>query len=259
MAASWERVKLGPLETPVAPLGIGSSYGVGAAGVRRAFDRGVNLFYWGTMRRRSFGEGIADLATTHRDEMLVVVQTYSRMGSLVRPSLRSALKKLRIAHADVLLLGMWNRRVPGRVMDAAQACVDEGLARHVMVSCHRRATFAEHAKDERIAAIMVRYNAAHPGAEEDVFPLLPARPLGVVAYTATCWGRLLDETLIPADVPVPRGSDCYRYALTHPRVDAVLCGPRGGRELDEAMRALDRGPMSPDELAWMKRVGAAVK
>jgi predicted aldo/keto reductase-like oxidoreductase len=81
----------------------------------------------------------------------------------------------------------------------------------------------------------------------------------VVAYTATRWGALMDPTLTPAGDPTPRASDCYRFALTRPEVDVVIAGPKNGEELDEAMAALDRGPMSEDELAWMRRVGDAVK
>jgi predicted aldo/keto reductase-like oxidoreductase len=70
---------------------------------------------------------------------------------------------------------------------------------------------------------------------------------------------LLDPQLMPAGEPVPRASDCYRFALTNPAVNVCLAGPRDAAELDEAMAALDRGPMSDDEIAWMKRVGASVR
>jgi hypothetical protein len=38
-----------------------------------------------------------------------------------------------------------------------------------------------------------------------------------------------------------------------------LIGPKNREELDEAMAALDRGPMDADELEWMRRVGKAVR
>jgi aryl-alcohol dehydrogenase-like predicted oxidoreductase len=47
--------------------------------------------------------------------------------------------------------------------------------------------------------------------------------------------------------------------LSRPEVDVVISGPANGEELDEALAALDRGPMSDDELAWMRRVGDGVK
>jgi hypothetical protein len=39
---------------------------------------------------------------------------------------------------------------------------------------------------------------------------------------------------------------------------AYTAGPRNGADLDEAMQALDRGPLSDDEQAWMRRVGAHI-
>jgi hypothetical protein len=103
---------------------------------------------------------------------------------------------------------------------------------------------------------MVRYNAGHPGAEREVFPLLgddvEARP-GVFAFTATRWGSLLKGA---PNEKTPRATDCYRFALSAPRVDAVITGPKNAHELDEAIEAMQLGPMSEEELAWMKRVGA---
>jgi hypothetical protein len=129
-----------------------------------------------------------------------------------------------------------------------------------MISCHHRPTFAQYIPDPVWGGVMVRYNAAHRGAETEVFPhLTGVDDPGVVAYTATRWGALLDPALTPKGDPTPRGSDCYRFALTNPAVDVVIAGPRNGAELDEAMAALDRGPMSDDELAWMRRVGDSVK
>jgi predicted aldo/keto reductase-like oxidoreductase len=130
-----------------------------------------------------------------------------------------------------------------------------------MVSCHHRPTFRHYIADPCWGAIMVRYNAAHRGAEDEVFPsvLEAASAPGVVAFTATRWGALLDRRMVPAVEPMPRASDCYRFVLGQRAVDAVLCGPRDGAELDEALTALDRGRMDADEQAWMARVGDGVR
>jgi aryl-alcohol dehydrogenase-like predicted oxidoreductase len=136
---------------------------------------------------------------------------------------------------------------------------ERGLARHLLISCHNRLTFARYASDERYGGIMVRYNAVHPGAETEVFPGLEDPKPGVASYTATRWGHLLDPTALPSDEPAPRASDCYRFVLTNPAVDICMCAPRSESDLDEALTTIERGPMSEDELAWMKRVGAHVK
>jgi aryl-alcohol dehydrogenase-like predicted oxidoreductase len=257
---AWsDRRTLGRTGLEVSRIGLGSSFGIGDTDIERAFERGVRYFYWGSIRRPGFGRGIATLAPRHRDEMVVVVQSYTRAACLMRTSLERALRKLRIDHADLLLLGWWQAPPPRRIVDAARKLKEEGKAKHIMISCHHRPTFEALAADPLFGAIMVRYNAAHPGAEKEVFPLLGERPPGVVAYTATRWGALINPKLTPPGEATPRASDCYRFALTHPAVDMCLAGPADGSELDEALAALERGPMSDDELAWMKRVGSHIR
>jgi predicted aldo/keto reductase-like oxidoreductase len=58
----------------------------------------------------------------------------------------------------------------------------------------------------------------------------------------------------PGEAPPP-ARDCYRFALSHAAVDLVLCGPKNRDELQEAIRALDAGPLSPEEQARMRRIG----
>jgi aryl-alcohol dehydrogenase-like predicted oxidoreductase len=258
MACSWEKVALGRTGLSVVPLGIAASYGVSDADVERGIERGLNYLYWGSQRRPGFGQAVKRAAARRREDLAIVVQSYTRAAMLMRPSLERALRALGTDYADVLLLGWWNDVPPERILDAATRLREAGKVKTVMISCHHRPSFERIARHPAVGAIMLRYNAAHPGAEKDVFPLLPVPRPGVVAYTATRWGQLLNPRLVPQGEPTPRASDCYRFALSNPNVDLVLCGPKNGAELDEAMAALDRGPLDASEMAWMRRVGAAV-
>lgn len=259
MAAFESRTVLGRTGLSVGRIGLGSSFGIGGDDLARAFERGVDWFYWGSLRREAFARGLRPLLKSQRESVRLVVQSYARLGFPMRLSVEHALRRLGVDRCDALLLGMWNRPLPSRIRDAALKLRERGLVEHLVVSCHDRPTFERHAADEEIGAIMVRYNAAHPGAERDVFPLLPEGRPGVIAYTATCWGWLLDPRRLPEDEPRPRASDCYRFALSQGSVDLCLAGPRNAAELDEALAAIERGPMEEDELAWMKRVGAGLK
>jgi predicted aldo/keto reductase-like oxidoreductase len=103
---------------------------------------------------------------------------------------------------------------------------------------------------------MLRYNAAHRGAEQDVFPFVPAanRP-GIIAYTATSWGQLLRPGKMPPGEPPLTAADCYRFALSHPNVDVCMTGPKNADQLAHALTALDLGPLSPAEMDRARRIG----
>lgn len=260
MAAGFpHRVTLGRSGLQVGPLGLAGGYGVDRAGVLRAFDAGVNYFYHGTLRRDGMATALRELiAGGHRDDMVLVLQSYARWPWLLERSLTKGLASLGIERADVLLLGM-HRRLPERVVERAVALQERGLVRHLAISAHHRPSHVAFAADPRLAILHVRYNAAHTGAEQDIFPLLPAenRP-GVVVFTATRWGSLLKERRMPPGEAPLRAPEAYRFVLSNPTVDVCICGPRNGAELDEALTALPAGPLTSDEETRIRRIGAFV-
>lgn len=258
--ASWtEKVPLGRSGLMVSKLGLGSSYPAPTRSYEEAFERGVNYFYWGSRRRDLMGDAIRSIAKNHRDELVVVVQSYARFGWFVRRSLESALRKLGLDRADVLLLGWYNAVPAARILDAAVAAKESGLVRAIALSGHNRPLFPTLIDDQRIDVWHARYNAVHRGAEREVFPSLAGRAVaerpGMVTYTTTRWGHLCDPARTPKGEKTPTGTDCYRFALTHPQVDVAISGPSSEEHMRQALRALELGPMSEEELAWMRRVG----
>jgi aryl-alcohol dehydrogenase-like predicted oxidoreductase len=251
------RVPLGRTGMLVSRLGIASSYGIDGGAIEEAYhEKGINYLYWGSLRRKSFGSGIRRLAGKYREDLVVVVQSYSRLASLMAPSLHRALRDLRLEYADVLLLGMHNHLPSQRINDAAGRLRESGQVRFLGVSCHRRSTFRSYLEDGFFDILMFRHSAAHRGAETEVLPLLdiPRRP-GTVAYTATRWGQLLDPRHLPPGEKTPTAGDCYRYVLSQSNVDLCLTGPANADQLREGLSVLERGPMDADEIAWMRRLG----
>ena len=168
----FERRTLGRTGLEVGRLGISSSYGVPGDALERAFERGVNYIYWGSRRLASFGEGLKRLRP-QRDKFVLVIQSYTRVAGLVAWSLERALRALSYDHADVLLLGMWNKPVPPRILDAARELKQRGLVRFLAVSTHQRTLVPRFAAADDFDIVHFRYNAAHPGAEKEIFPHLP--------------------------------------------------------------------------------------
>ena len=76
---TFQRATLGRTGLRVGRLGLAASYGVPAAAVERAFEHGVNYFYWGTFRRVGFGEAIRHLAP-QRHRFVLVIQSRASPG-----------------------------------------------------------------------------------------------------------------------------------------------------------------------------------
>ena len=254
-----ERVVLGRTGLQVCRLGLASGYGVPEQAVEKAvLEHGINYLYWSLLRRGGMTRALRRLARGHRDKLVVAFQSYDHSGLLLRTFFERSLRRLGLDHADVLILGAYKGYPKPRVLDAALGLKEQGKLRFLALSSHRRANFREILErgSSAIDIFMIRYNAAHRGAETEIFPYLPAqdRP-GITTYTATCWSQLLKAGKMPPGEAPRRAGDCYRFALSSPSVDLCMIGPKNEPELDEAAAALDAGPLSEAELARARRIG----
>lgn len=254
-----EKRILGRTGIAVSRLGLAGGYGVPAAGVERAFhEYGVNYFYWSTPRRAGMRDGLRELIKGYRDDITIVLQSYDHIGLTVQGAVQKGLKTLGTDYADVILLGLHYWHPPGKVINGALKLKKRGLVRFIAMSGHNRKLFGKIAGDDQspIDIFMVRYNAAHRGAEGDIFPRLPEenRP-GITTYTATRWGQLLKPKKMPPDEKPMTAADCYRFALSNPNVDLCLMGPSSEREMEEGLTALTKGPFSKREMERARKIG----
>jgi len=246
------------LKKRVFRLGLSGSFGLDEAAAREALER-VQYVFW-TPRMKGLTPALRD--ALRRDRERYVVSTGPLLGYFpgqVRRAAEARLRALGTDYLDVFQL-YWLSKMSaftGAVQEELVRLKEEGKVRALGVSIHDRPRAGRLAEDSILDLLMIRYNAAHPGAERDVFPHLARRRTAVVAYTATSWRRLLRR---------PRGwtgkvmtpGDCYRFVLASPHVDVALTGPRSAAELRENLAAVDRGPLPEGELAWMREFGRAV-
>ncbi len=252
---------LGKTGLKVGRLGVASSYGAPARAFEEAFERGCNYYYWGSLRKRGMFEAIKNICRKgKRDDLIVVIQSYSRSAALMEVSYRRALNRLALDYADVLLLGWYKRKPPQRILDKARNMKAKGMFRYLAISSHNRRLFPELARADMFDIFHIRYSAAHRGAETEAFPFLPrGHSPGIVSYTATRWGGLLDQKKMPPGETAPSASDCYRFVLSHPAVDVCMTGPRNQEQMRQALRVLDLGPLGEEELERMRKIGNYVR
>ena len=134
---------------------------------------------------------------------------------------------------------------------------ESGKVRAIGVSIHDRPRAGRLAADSPLDLLMVRYNAAHPGAEREIFPSLARRRPAVVAYTATSWRKLLRPPRGRSG-PFMTAGDCYRFCLSSPHVDLVLTAPGSAERMRANDAALEKGPLAAAEESWMRDFGRAV-
>jgi len=261
MDSDFSTTVLGRTGLKVGRLGLAGSYGAPARTYEKAFERGCNYFYSGSGRRRSqMKQAVRHLAAQgHRDRMVISIQTYARMGVMTEFFFKNALSAMGIDHADILMLGWHNSTPSNRLMDFALSMKEKGLARFIGLSGHNRKLFNDLARDQRFDLFQIRYNPAHRGAEKDCFPAFEAdAPPGLVTYTATRWGHLLQQKHMPKQETPLLARDCYRFSLSRPEVNICLCGPRDEDQMTHALTALDKGPLSREEMERVTRIGSHV-
>jgi aryl-alcohol dehydrogenase-like predicted oxidoreductase len=240
-------------------LGLAANYGIDDDGVRAAMDRGVNFFLW-TARGKGLRSPLKAAVGQRRDDVAVAgFATIGYFGWGVRSGAESLLRTLGTDYLDVFLLGWVG--VGSALTSATERDLvhlrESGKVRAIGVSIHDRPRAGRLAAGSPLDLLMIRYNAAHPGAERDIFPHVREGKPTVLAYTATSWRKLLKRPR-GWDGPVMTAGDCYRFQLSSPHVDLALTGPKDRAELDENLDALAKGPLTPDENEWMRAFGHAV-
>ena len=258
---SFEEVTLPVLGNRVHRLGLACNFGIDDQEIQAALtERGLGMVFW-TPRQK--GEAALKQAMKRNRDGVVLVSgptTAHWRGNLTR-YVDKLLKRFEIEYLDVLMafwVGVASTLSDARLreMEALRA---SGKVRAIGCSIHDRKRAGELGADSPLDLLMVRYNAAHPGAEEDIFPLLsPDRPRIVLAYTATRWRKLLKRPK-GWDGPVMSAADCYRFCLTNPHVHAVLTGPKSLDMLDENLAGLRQGPLTTEEATWMRDFGRVVR
>jgi aryl-alcohol dehydrogenase-like predicted oxidoreductase len=262
MTDDFTHTILGRTGLRVHRLGLSASYWPGRRAIYQGIDAGINFFF-------AFGIDLQmiavmrDVLKSNRQQYVLATGAYNLIVGYpnLRRTLEKRLRQFRTDYIDVfLLLGVRKEgEFPPRAREELSRLREEGKVRAVGISSHDRRLIGQLASQAALDVYMVRYNAAHRGAELDIFPYLQHDNPGIVSYTATRWTYLLRRPKTwPKDGPVPTAGQVYRFVLSNPHVHVCLTAPRNRRQLTENLAALRQGPLSEDEMRFVKSFGDAV-
>lgn len=262
IAEDFSQAVLGRTGIRVCRLGLSASYWPGKKAIYKAVDSGINfLFLFGIDRQMV--TVLRDLFQRHRHELVVTTGAYNYVWARqnVRRAFERRLRQLRTDHIDFFLfLGvMKEKEMPPQVVEDLVRLREEGKVRGIGLSTHDRTFAGRLASEGLLDTFMIRYNAAHRGAEQDIFPHLSAHNPTLISYTATRWSFLVRRPRNwPRDGRIPTAPMCYRFVLSNPHVDVCLTAPRNMKQLEENLTSLREGPLPEEDMAFMREFGDAV-
>jgi aryl-alcohol dehydrogenase-like predicted oxidoreductase len=251
-------------------MGIAGNYGLDSDDIRWAAEQGANYWLWGASFRK-IKDGLREVIQKDREKHVIAMLGMGFFGWQVRKSVEKALRQLNTDYLDVFKLGWLGKtsRYSQGIIDTLLKLKEEGKIKTIGASIHDRQRAGKLALDSDLDVFMIRYNAKHPGAEIDIFPHLAKRDPAIVAYTAVAWRQLIRPVKGIEMPPWPGESSekmppltpdlCYRFVLTNPHVHLVLTGPRSREELAQNLASLERGPLSDEQMTWIRAYGKKLK
>ena len=262
------RVRLSETLPPVPRLGLATrgNTTLEPDDIARALDCGVRYLNW-CGRPDGLSEAMRDLGSL-RSEVVFATQLKARTADEAEREFDWVLEHTGSDRLEVGTLYYvesepeWRAiTAPGGAWEALDRRRRNGELGLLGLTTHQRRLAARWIAEltpeghPRLDMLMIRYNAAHDGAETDVFPSTQSLGIPVVTFTALRWRDLLRPTREdpPGSVP-PSAADCYRFCLQHPSVAVTLAAPSGRAQLDEALRVLDPAWECTDE--WLARMRA---
>jgi len=232
--------------------------------IQAAFDAGINFFFITTDMHWPAYEGIRRGLTkllargsAVRDQIVIAAVSYVTQPDFTYMPFVELLDSVpRLERIDVLVIGgAYGHEYPVR-RDIYRENLQRGElgARALATTFHDRAAAVDAINGAELDIAFVRCNPVHPGARSDLYPRLRPSTTRVfnfnsmIGYTKPA---ALTKLGITADHWRPRPTDYYRFALSQPVVDGLLCSLHHPREVTALARALNQPQLDAQEQRYM--------
>jgi aryl-alcohol dehydrogenase-like predicted oxidoreductase len=265
MVNGFLHTTLGRTGLTVHRVGLSATYRPGKDTVRRAVEEGLNYFFcFGVDTQMT--KVLREEMKGRREKFVVATGAYNLLFGHpnIERTLEKRLKQLGTDYIDVFMyLGVTkDKHFPPELIERFHRLKSTGKVRFIGLSTHARKFAGRLAAEGLVDVLMIRYNAAHRGAEQDIFPFLGPYNPGVTSFTATRWRELIRRPSIrkwPKEEPVPTAGQCYRFVLSNPAVHVCLMSPTNIRQFEGNLREIqEKGPLASEEMDLMRSFGDAV-
>ena len=230
-----------------------------------AFDAGINFFfltgdlhwpYYEWSRRgleKLFARG-SDI----RAQVVVAVASYVTQPDFCGVVLHEVVAAVAgLEFVDVAIAGGAYSREFLRRLHVYLAIRDESLegVKAIGATFHDRRAALVAVNHSLVDIAFSRYNPSHAGARIDLFPHLTQSSSTLFYNFNSTLGYVAPERYsalgLSDDYWHPSVTDYYRFALTKPELDGVLCSPKSPQEVDALVHALEQGPLDEDEEEYL--------
>ncbi|NVB41736.1 HEAT repeat domain-containing protein [Pseudenhygromyxa sp. WMMC2535] len=249
-----QRRPLGHSGLSLAPLVISGAYSLSPASLAFAVERGVDTMFW----EPRYASMSAFLRQPKRRGIQVIAGSFHAERDGLLRDLETARRRLGRGCIDLFML-FWVRspaRLSAEALATLRECQARGWIRSYGFSTHDRATACEAVATGDWPVIMTRHSAAHRGAEAELLGAAAEAGVGMLGFSALCYGRMLRPSSVYARGPAP--PDCYRYSLAQPAVAACVSAPRRHRELAENLAVLERPELGDEQLEALRAHGREI-
>jgi hypothetical protein len=265
-----DRLPLGSSGLEVSPICVGIVRDPDT--VPAAFEAGINFFFvtadmhWPLYEATRRGlVRLLEANPAARDSIVVAAVCYVTQPVFMWAPLTEVLEEFPILERIDLTIAGGSYRpdfAPREQVLQSHRTERHAGARAIGASFHDRSLAREVLDRDRIDIAYIRYNPVHAGARDDLFPHVRPRGDGrrcLLYNFKSTFGHLDEADYAPLGVPDhfwrPHPTDYYRFALSEPALDGILCAPRSPAEIRDLADALARGPLDDEDRQYLLDLG----
>lgn len=259
-----DRLKLGTSGLSVSPICLGITESPET--VPAAFDAGINFFFltadlhWPLYEGLRKGlEMLLSRGDSLRDEIVVGVVSYLDQPLFQYLQFHEVLNSVRgLKRIDLLIAGAvsdehnFNSRFSP--LHQARGNSHSG-SRAIGASFHHRPSAMLSVNYNCLDINYIRYNTAHPGARQDVFPYLTPNRSTLLFNFKSVLSYVTPERFSNIGLDhhywLPKVTDYYRFVLTQPALDGILCSLSTPEHVRHLSDALNDRPLTSEEEQYM--------